>query len=222
MSDTRDRFRVFQIGFNRCGTVSFAYFFRKNGFQTAHWRKGTVAAAIELARREGRPLLTYTDKFDVYTDMELVEIEAISRQRWPRKIFRRLLDAIGEGEELRPIYAYKHFALLDEQYPNSKFILNTRDRERWVRSRFRFSKQRYRHCPHGAHFHETDERLAECWRADWDAHLAAVRAYFADRPQDLLQFDIERDDVDKILAFFPMLDLDARHWQRRNASVKPR
>ena len=220
MSDTTDRFRVFQIGFNRCGTSSFAYFFRKNGFKTAHWRDGTVAAAIELARREGVPLLTHTDKFDVYTDMELVEIEAISRQRWPKKIFRRLLDRIGDGEALKPIYAYKYYALFDEQYPNSKFILNTRDVERWIASRFRFSKQRYRHCPHGAHYHASDEELADCWRAEWHSHLAAVREYFADRPADLLQFDIEVDGVDKIMEFFSMLDLDPRHWQRRNASVK--
>ena len=133
MSHDTDRFRVYQIGFNRCGTSSFAYFFKKNGFKTAHWRDGTVAAAIELARVEGVPLLTHTDKFDVYTDDE----------------------------------------------------------------------------------------LGECWKAEWHEHIRAVRSHFEGRTEDLLQFDIERHGVDEITSFFSDLDLDPRHWQRRNASTKP-
>ena len=58
--------RLFQIGFNRCGTKSLARFFEANGLCAAHWERGTLAASIELARREGELLLTHVDRFDVF------------------------------------------------------------------------------------------------------------------------------------------------------------
>jgi len=214
------KMRIFQIGFNRCGTSSFAYFFNKNGLRASHWQNGTVAAAIETARIEGKPLLTYTGKYQVYTDMELMDLSTISRKFWNRSAIRKLLRVLDPENGLAPIYAYKHFKVLDEQYPGSKFILNVRDMERWVASRFRFSKQRYRSCLHGDHYHGSDEELAECWRSDWRSHISNVKEYFADRPDDLLIFDIETDGVEKIIDFFSMLKLDPGHWKQRNASSK--
>lgn len=220
MTETADKMRIFQIGFNRCGTSSFAYFFKRNGFAASHWQNGTIAAAIERARIEGLPLLTYTDKYQVYTDMELMDLSTISGKFWKRSAIRKLLRVLDPKKGLAPIYAYKHFKILDEQYPGSKFILNVRDMERWVASRFRFSKQRYRSCLHGDHYHGTDEELAQCWRSDWRSHIANVKEYFADRPDDLLIFDIETDGVEKIIDFFSMLELDPVHWKQRNASSK--
>ncbi len=220
MTTANDKMKIFQIGFNRCGTSSFAYFFNKNGLRASHWQNGTVAAAIETARIEGKPLLTYTGKYQVYTDMELMDLSTISRKFWNRSAIRKLLRVLDPENGLAPIYAYKHFKVLDEQYSGSKFILNVRDMERWVASRFRFSKQRYRSCLHGDHYHGSDEELAECWRSDWRSHIANVKEYFADRPDDLLIFDIETDGVEKIIDFFSMLKLDSVHWKQRNASSK--
>ena len=220
VTPSRDtNFKIFQIGFNRCGTSSFAYFFKKNGFKASHWQNGTVAASIELARREGKPLLTYVNKYQVYTDMELMDLARLSRKLLNRRPISRLLKVLDHENELQPVYAYRYFKLLDQQYPNSKFILNLRNVDKWVSSRLRFSKQRYRSCLHGDHYHPTEEELGQCWKDDWNDHVEDVKSYFADRPRDLMVFDIERDNVEKILEFFDMLSLDSHHWQRRNAST---
>ena len=55
--------RIFLIGFNRCATRTITTFFRDNGYSSIHWGKGSVAAGIELAEREGKPLLSYTPNY---------------------------------------------------------------------------------------------------------------------------------------------------------------
>ena len=220
MTATNDKkLKIFQIGFNRCGTSSFAYFFKKNGFRASHWQNGTVAAYIELARRENKPLLTYVDRYQVYTDMELMDLSRLSKKMFNRRPIARLLKTLDHERELQPVYAYRYFKLLDQQYPGSKFILNLRDVDKWVSSRFRFNKARYRSCLHGDHFHATEEELARCWKDDWNEHVEAVKGHFAERPGDLLVFDIEKDNVEKIIEFFDMLNLNPDHWERRNAST---
>ena len=38
--------RIFQIGFNKCGTRSLANFLNGNGIPTAHFRRGNLARAL--------------------------------------------------------------------------------------------------------------------------------------------------------------------------------
>ena len=209
--------RLFQIGFNRCGTMSLEKLFIANGYRAAHWRGGRLAAAIEVARRRGEPLLSRAGDYQVYTDMELRGITALRKKWFPKRIFRQLVKELEVADVWTPIYAYKYFAQLDEQYPDSKFLLNTRDMTRWLESRFRF-KDDYRACIHGDEAHESATELAACWEADWHAHHAAVRRYFASRPDDLLVFNIEKDPIEALVEFVAPAPLDPRHWQVHNAS----
>lgn len=209
--------RVFQIGFNRCGTDSICTFFRRNGHRAAHWRRGRIAEAMELARLEGRPLLTWAADFDVYTDMERVAL----RRRTAGPVLRHLRRKLGVERLEKPIYAFKHFRLLDRQYPGSRFILNVRDVDRWIASRLRFEAADgglYRFCVHGEHAHDSEAALTDCWRREWDEHLADVSAYFADRPRDLLVFDVETDLPEKMVRFFERAGygLDPRLWPWKN------
>jgi hypothetical protein len=210
--------RIFQVGFNRCGTKSLADFFERNGLSSVHWKGGALAAAIELARREGRPLLHYVDDYDVYTDMEMRDVPKVMSRLIKGRILRRLSKKLDPEKDRSPIYAFKYFRQLDDQYPRSKFILNTRDVDRWVASRLRFNNATYRSCIHGDNFHDNQSDLTNCWKEEWDAHHADVKAYFEGRPQDLLVFDIEKDGVDRLIGFFESTRLDARHWSKLNAS----
>ena len=213
--------RIFQVGFHRCGTSSLAHFFRANGLRTAHWERGVIAASMELAWQDNEPLLSYVDDYDVYTDMECT-MPAIDR--FPN--LSEEIYGIDLPERLRlirdneTIYAFKRFKLLDAQYPGSKFILNTRDVDHWVRSRLRFMRGEYRACAHGQDAHRHEAGLVECWKADWERHLFEVRAHFFARPGNLLEFDIERDDPEKLVRFFPDLKLDVAHWTHQNASLE--
>lgn len=210
--------RLFQIGFNRCGTMALQRLFRANGYRAAHWQGGRLAAGIEIARRRGEPLLSRVGEYDVYTDMELRGIPELRKQWFPKPVFRTLLRELARDDAWNPIYAYKYFAEFDAQYPGSKFLLNTRDRAGWVRSRCGF-KDDYRACVHGDHAHESLSALATCWEADWEAHHRAVREYFADRPDDFLVFDIEKDPIAKLVEFVAPAPLDPSHWRVHNASA---
>lgn len=82
-----------------------------------------------------------------------------------------------------------NFARLDEQYPGSRFVLTVRPVDDWIESRRRHVETNIRRKAAGEYdgsFVVVDE---EGWRAEWDRHTAAVRRYFAGRP-DFLEVDL--------------------------------
>ena len=210
--------RIFQIGFNRCGTTSFHHFFEQNGLRSIHWGRGSVAAGIEASRIEGKPLLYYVDGFQVYCDMEFMR-EDHAGKHISRRPFRKLYNALGEEKIRTPIYAYTYFEELDKQYPGSRFILNTREVEGWIRSRRRFLDIGYTFCTHGDGFHGSQDELEDCWRDHWRDHVSSVRGYFSDKTGSLLEYDIQRDEPRKISDFLPELDLDPGKWGRHNSFI---
>ena len=153
--------RIFQIGFNRCGTTTLIRFFQANNLKCLHWGRGSIAAGIEAARLEGKPLLSYVDGYFAYGDMEFVEVESESKKLLKKKPFRRLYKNLPK-DNLTPIYAFENFRELDKQYPGSKFILNTRNVEDWINSRIRFLERGYFYCKHGDRFHSSQEALNQC------------------------------------------------------------
>ncbi|MAU85077.1 MAG: hypothetical protein CMA21_00515 [Euryarchaeota archaeon] len=211
--------RIFQIGFNRCGTTTLIRFFQANNLKCLHWGRGSIAAGIEASRLEGTPLLSYIDGYFAYGDMEFVEVKSESKKIFKKKPFRRLYKNLPK-ENLNPIYAFENFRELDKQYPGSKFILNTRNVEDWINSRIRFLERGYFYCKHGERFHNTQEALNQCWREHWDEHTSNVREYFTNRPEDLLEFDLDKDGPEKIADFFSDLDLDTSKWGHHNESKR--
>ena len=210
--------RIFQIGFNRCGTTTLIRFFQANNLKCLHWGRGSIAAGIEAARLEGKPLLSYVDGYFAYGDMEFVEVESESKKLLKKKPFRRLYKNLPK-DNLTPIYAFENFRELDKQYPESKFILNTRNVEDWINSRIRFLERGYFYCKHGDRFHSSQEALNQCWREHWDEHTSNVREYFSNRPEDLLEFDLDKDGPEKIADFFCDLNLDISKWGHHNKSL---
>lgn len=214
---------IFQIGFNRCGTSSIAYFFEKNGYSAAHWKKGTIAIGMELAKIKEKPLLTYCKKYDVYTDLEKVNLWRLPKLKWKYPIFRKFLKETNvDVKKASPVYAYKYFKLLDKHYPNSKFIFNTRAKEDWINSRLKLNKHNnniaYRSCKCGDQFHNSEKELVQCWGKEWDEHHRNVLDYFEGKEEKLLYFDIQKDGVNRITNFFSELELDPKYWEKRNKS----
>jgi carbonic anhydrase len=64
--------KIFQIGFNKCGTVSLYHFFEDNGLKPIHWDMGMLATTIKYNHNNNLPLLKGYEKYDVFTDMENV------------------------------------------------------------------------------------------------------------------------------------------------------
>ncbi len=87
-----------------------------------------------------------------------------------------------------------HFDLADGQYPGSRFILTTRPLEDWLDSRERhveYNRSQHALGRYTGNFLEIDR---EHWTAMYHQHIARVRSYFADRPDDLLVIDITAGD----------------------------
>jgi hypothetical protein len=75
----------------------------------------------------------------------------------------------------------ENYRLLDEQYPDSRFILTIRPVEEWIASRRRHVEMNRRRKAAGEYagkFLTVDE---ESWRQEWKAHVESARTYFEGR-----------------------------------------
>lgn len=183
--------KIFQIGFNKCGTTSLNDFFNKNGISSVHYKHCGKEIALIMMNNliKGSKMLDGLEKYDAFTDMESVE----------NNIFIYLT----------------HYKELDRQYPNSKFILNTRNIDDWITSRIN-------HSGYLLQFQKnlslTEEEVIDYWKKSWYKHLADVKDYFHDRPNDLLIFDIETES-DKLFSFMETLcDIKERKFEKANCS----
>jgi hypothetical protein len=171
---------IFQVGFNRCGTVSIHKFLLFSGLRSLHWVDEILAVKM-------------SDRIDAGQD---------PIQDFPRAIgFTDMIGSRG-GRLVEP---YKRFDYLHRWYPNALFILNTRDREKWIASR---SAHRFTGGglipAYANQLKITESEVPDYWRAEWLVHHAQVRSYFADSP-NFLEFHIERDDPDKLASFIAKL-----------------
>lgn len=168
--------KVFVIGFNKTGTTSLTNFFKKNNISACHWKGGNLAINIVKNIRSLNDPLSGYEEYTVFTDMEYV-----SHGDHP----------LVEG--------YKYFKDIYAWHPDAKFILNTRDVEKWIASREKHGNyiERYRrHYGVG-----TLEEVRNLWRIDFYSHHAEVIRFFHDKPGKLLIFNIEKDSNEKLVEF---------------------
>lgn len=188
--------KIFQIGFNRCGTSSIYHFFRnkcESRPRCVHWAGGRLATGMLSNSLAGRPLLEGEwEGYDVYTDMQAFV-------NTPR----------GPGLFLAHMEFYRD---LDVQYPGSRFILNTRGVDSWVSSRRRHYGPSVMALL--ARTYGTDD-VEGVWRGQWEGHHRGVREYFGGR-SDLLVFDIERDMGSKIADFLPEMKFRDTRFPKMN------
>lgn len=179
--------KVFQIGFNKCGTRTIHQFFLKQGLQSVHWDRGRFAVRVFRNLMDGHDLLAGYEENDLFTDMEYITRDVA-------------------------LEVFKLFPLLARAYPDSRFILNTRDREDWIKSRS--------HHGYGGYMRKwehitglTGEALSDYWRADWDRHYARVNEFFAKEPHRLVTFDIAKDSPQLLADLMPEHTFDLSLYQ---------
>ena len=112
--------RFVQIGFNRAGTSSLRDYFRRAGVHVAYHRlmrgplRGALIADVMSDNLEaGRAPLAGLEDFGAFTDME-----SVSRDRI--------------------VYGHRRFREIAEAHPETRFILNLRDKGAWLKSRAGF------------------------------------------------------------------------------------
>lgn len=175
--------KIFIIGFNKTGTRTLHHYFKKNLIHSIHWDSGKLARQIKYNHENGIKILTGYEQYVVFSDME--DISHLN-------------------------YAHvDYFKEFDKTYPDSKFILNIRDVDNWIKSRN--NHQGYvQYLSKKTNL--TKEELNQKWREDFYNHKKNVINYFSDKPNKLLIFDIEKDSVQKINDFFPKLQLNSKHY----------
>lgn len=198
--------KIFQIGFNKCGTNSFHKLFHTHALiPSIHWDDGLLGNKIHNNLHSGEylPLEGY-DQYSFFSDME----SFVENQ---------------DGEIQFISVAQQYFDLLDINYPNSVFILNTRNIDNWIISRLKHMcdhspiknnstkllKTPIKYVDMFKSVYQTKNEIdiINLWKKDWIEHHNNVIEYFSRSPESLLIYDIEKDDISKIKRFFSIRNI---------------
>ena len=173
--------KVFQIGFNKCATLSFYNFFTDNGYESIHWNQ-------KLGRN------------------------TIWNDHFQNKLESNKLLCSGAEDVIfwtDITYILRHFEIFALQYPESKFIYNTRPLDEWIFSRRNhFNSQSLlnkwfidKYCLND---HSID--VEQYWKCEWVIHKTRIDEFFRGvNKHRLLVFDITKDNSQKIIDFLPEL-----------------
>lgn len=190
--------RVFQIGFNKCGTRSFYRLFADNSIPSLHWHtdQGKIAKKMLKNFLNGEDIIPKEyDKIIFFSDLEDVY-----------------------GSNYLPIFAYRFYREIFYQFPDSKFILNIRPLNEWLRSRVSHDDGKYLH--HSLQMLKISKtELIKHWESHFLNHVAEVQDFFKDKQDKLLTFNISQDNVSKVIDFFPEFNLQAKHWQKISKGI---
>lgn len=183
----------FQIGFRKCGTTSLWRFFEENGIPAVHFDKGNLARRMRENINAGRRVLDgYDERYQAFTDMEFTD---------PTDYF--------EG--------FKCYREMMRDYPDAKFILNTRDRRRWLRSMRRWALYKDRMAYVSNRYGTTNlGQFSAALSRDREVHHREVVATVP--ASRLLVFDVERDPPERLSRFCRLPDSAARHYGHENRS----
>lgn len=184
------RARIFQIGFNKCGTTTLHRFFSDNGINSIHWENGEIAVNFHARTSRGEdPFADYPDVV-AFTDMIKVR-----------------------GSLIEP---YKSFEEIYRWYPDSYFILNTRNASDWIESRVRHGLVPHYRAALGL---PDDASVRRYWLEEWYRHHANVLEFFRAMPQQLLVYDFDRDTPAKLVRFLSSSwNLDPAFFGRHNST----
>lgn len=172
--------KIFCIGLNKTGTSSLHAAFEILGLKSVHFRddeKRNIKDIIENNYFNEINIIEGLTHYNAFSDWD----------RYPTTI---------------PIF--KEF---DKQYPNSKFILNIRDLEPWLKSRVKHVERNQQVMRENPSRNLTWLTIdIEGWTKEYNLHYNAAFEYFKDRPNDILTFDVTKGDGwDKLC---PFLDLE--------------
>lgn len=113
------------------------------------------------------------------------------------------------------------FRELDEAFPGSKFILSMRDTDKWwnsIVSHFGANPAPLQQLTYGEDFAAPAGNEAR-YREVYENHNRDVLAYFADRPDDLLEFWLERGHGwNELGAFLGLDEIPDGEFVRANTS----
>eukprot|EP01084_Bolivina_argentea_P206274 352216_1 len=209
-----DKYRIFQIGFNRCGTLTLSNFFAKNKIRSIHYggkpngKRLTLSKSMYRYHNTTQKLLTdWIDKYQYFGDFGTFCIN-------------------NQNEDLQCVNrTYKicesWFELIDEEYRSDYklfYILNIRNVDHWIKSRYMHHVNKEKNGKNwtlkqmARNWYDMDEYgsdeiilfILKMWKILWYQYMCNVLNYFHknNTMSKLLIFDIEEDEPNKLVEFF--------------------
>ncbi|MGB5198293.1 MAG: sulfotransferase family protein [Sedimenticolaceae bacterium] len=186
--------KIFCVGLNKTGTTTLHEAFRLLGLKSVHYlddEGNNIKEIIENNYLTGDNIIKGLEGYDAFSDWD------------------------------RPPYTVDIVKEFYKQYPDSIYILNTRDLDGWLNSRenhVRKNQERKRKNP--------DEDIGwlkidrNGWEIEFKNHYNEVSKYFEGRKDNLLVFDVTKgDDWEKLCPFLD-LPIPTAPFPRKNASSK--
>ncbi|HTR12754.1 MAG TPA: hypothetical protein VMI72_05720, partial [Roseiarcus sp.] len=159
-----------------------------NGVPSVHWNGGFVALRVMANICRNLPPTQGYGGTLAFFDMEWVTDKLV-------------------------VEAFKAFPLLYAAHPDAVFILNTRARDAWIKSRLAHAGGDYARAYQVAIGAPTIEALVRYWADEWERHHFRVREFFTGRGR-LVEFNIETDGAEKLAAAMPEFNLDPSRYER--------
>ena len=193
---------VLQIGFNRCGTKFLTSMFELNNYRARHWGNGAFAEDIFYSKQSNRIPFRQWSRAHFISDMECVHL-----------MHKPMLEG------------FKEYRYLAKCFPQAIFILNERNVEEWIASRFCHQNGDYRKF-HALHLGVREDELPEIWYSDWMSHIKECVNFFEGNDR-FFRFNLDDDAVEGLcsnLSEWYQLDVipkrtDATRVKTRRAQI---
>ncbi len=186
--------KIFCIGLNKTGTRSISAALNIMKLRSAHHHvpQGRIGEIFKYNLEKNQKILTGLEGYTAYSD-------------W--------IDMEGTNNE--------YFKIMDQQYPDSKFIYTDRGLESWIESRIKHVKKidklgAYQKAYPKSIWYNMD---TEAWRAEYQRHKKDVLDYFKGRESDLLMFNVLEGDGWKKLCSFLQVPIPNRQFPVKGKSA---
>ena len=114
---------------------------------------------------------------------------------------------------------FKEYEILYKHYPDAKFLLNIRNKFDWLRSRASHGNGSYL-LRAAQRMERPGFEVLNIWMHEFDRHVEAAKAFFADKKDNFCVYDIDKDPVEKVMKFAErdVFRLQRRYYHTLNVS----
>ena len=189
--------KVFFLGFNKTATTSIHRLFEFSGYVSYHHLIGgkNLVKVIDGNLRNNKPILHNISDATAYSDLSYYKKnQTIEGNQWYSELYK--------------------------EYPDSFFILQTRNVEAWLDSRTKHKKGQFIQRCMKSHNVDTKDEMRELWRKDKEQRENEIRIFFRGHPKFMI-FDIDKDPIDRMIQHLkPEIKLNKDGWKVHNKTYK--
>lgn len=213
--NNKNKAKIFCLGLSRTGTTSLEEAFKILGYNAVDF--------FNVSYESDR--LSYLGLKIIF---KIHKILGVKFRYFTHKLYKRgrlLIDmsSVENYEVLRDIPIARFYKELDVKYPNSKFILTTREENDWLGScQKNYWFGRFGHTVNRLHFdlYNEIEFNRESFIKAYNKHIKEVLSYFKDREKDLLIINIPAGEGWDKLCPFLNKPIPKVSFPRKNVSKK--